>query len=270
MALPWQDEQYYWDMWNIPDDLMHDERERAEAAIVTAARIRYSYIQRQQTAQAETFATNLDTPTGAPAPTGSLKALSDFVKKNYGISWEELQTMDPTQQYQAWAGVQGAAKTPGEVPLSDQGLPSRPPMAPQEAAWMQWLAGEATRKMNEQSLANAMATMQYAFGTMRRGGAGSLAAFQQPMLGQMAQTQANTQYQEPDYSYWLTPVAYGNRSEPETPGPTITIPGTSQTIGQTVQSPMGRQPGEPLSTLGGGQTAQVSARDDYMRKTLGI
>ena len=149
------------------------------------------------------------TPTGEEIPTDSYRAWNNFIKSNYGMDPQDFLGASQQERYGGYAQTQGIAQTPGEIPLGESGMPDRPPRTPQEAALFQWQAGEQTRQKNEELLNRATAAYQYALGTLRQGGPGSLYEATQPIIGQMAQTLNTSEYTEPDFSFWLTPQAYG-------------------------------------------------------------
>lgn len=149
------------------------------------------------------------TPTGQPFPT-SPGAYSGFLEKQYGMTAGEFQEAMPEERYAAFAGQRGMAGTYEEYARGREADKyTGPPKSPQEAAWATYMETQAAQEQRQQMFQNAVSTMQYAFGLLRRGGPGSLGASQSPMLGQLAQMQAAYQPETMDYSYWLTPGAYG-------------------------------------------------------------
>jgi hypothetical protein len=179
------------------------------------------------------------TPTGAQMPGGSAAGWANFVQEQYGMSAAELIGASEEERYAGYAQQHDIALTPEEVPVGADGLPSRPPKTPQEAALFQFVSEQRTRQRNEellqqsiqqlqegvqvqrteqerargetretleagavrqeqevaevraenrQLMEQSLGIMQYALGLVRRGGEGSLAHFQQPGYGQMAQT----------------------------------------------------------------------------------
>jgi len=149
------------------------------------------------------------TPTGEEIPTSNWRAWQDFVRSNYGMELQDFQQAGSQERYGAFAQTQGIAQTPGEIPTGESGMPDRPPQTPQEAAMFQWQSGEVARQKNEQLLERAMSAYEYALGTLKQGGPGSIYEATQPIIGQMAQTLNTSEYSEPDFSFWLTPQAYG-------------------------------------------------------------
>ena len=149
------------------------------------------------------------TPTGQDIPTSSYAAWQQFIKSNYGMDPQDFLQSGQDERYSGFAQTQGLAQTPGEIPTGESGMPDRPPGSPQEAAMFQWQSGEVARQKNEELLNRAMAAYQYALGTLRQGGPGSLYQATQPIHGQMAQTLSGSEYTQPDFSFWLTPQAYG-------------------------------------------------------------
>ena len=144
------------------------------------------------------------TPTGEQIPTANYAAWSKFIKDIYGMEPADFLQAGAGGQYDAFAEQQGLATTPGEIPTGPSGMPDRPPGSPQEAALFQWQAGEVARQENQQLLDRAVAAYQYALGTLRQGGPGSLYQATQPIHGQLAQTLSGSEYTEPDFSFWLT------------------------------------------------------------------
>lgn len=165
--------------------------------------------QQRQLPMQQQISQGIMTPGGEEIPTSNMRAWAEFVQENYGMELRDWQQAGQQERYGAYAQTQGIAQTPGEISLGESGMPDRPPKTPQEAALFQWQAGEQTRQKNEELLNRAVAAYQYALGTLRQGGPGSLYQATQPIIGQMAQTLSTSEYTEPDFSFWLTPQAYG-------------------------------------------------------------
>jgi len=110
------------------------------------------------------------------------------------------------QRWQQQAQGQGAA----DAGLFDaDGLPTRPPRNAQEAIQFQFMAAQAARKMQEQRVGQAINTLKYGMGLALRSSPYSMSAMQTPYLRDMANANLSVQYQQPDYSYFLRPDAYG-------------------------------------------------------------
>jgi hypothetical protein len=149
------------------------------------------------------------TPTGTEMATGSRQGWADFVEREYGLTEEDFLSRSEQERMKAFQEQRGAAQGLEDVPVDEMGNPLRAPRTPQEAALFQMKSAQVTRGLNEQLMKNAAGTMQYAFGMLRRGGEGSLAAFMQPALTNLSQIYNQSRYETPDYSYFLTPEAYG-------------------------------------------------------------
>ncbi len=149
------------------------------------------------------------TPQQPRMHSSNYEAWKAFLKTNYDMAPYDYQKESPEEKYNIYAKSEGIATTPGEIPTGESGMPDRPPANPMEAALFQWQAGEVARQENQQLLDRAVAAYQYALGTLRHGGPGSLYQATQPIHGQLAQTLSGSEYTEPDFSFWLTPQAHG-------------------------------------------------------------
>lgn len=152
-------------------------------------------------------------PSGESLESGDFGQYSANIKKMFGANMQSFMGMSPDQRLTSYNKIKGVGRdsATGASALFDPrtGMPTRPPENPQEAVQFQWHANEATRRSQEQMLKNSIGTLRYGLGQVNRGGPGGLAAMQNPLLGQMASTYHNTQYAQPDYSYFLRPDAFG-------------------------------------------------------------
>lgn len=173
------------------------------------------------------------TPTGQALPTDP-GALPSFIEKYYGVQPQQFFAATEQERQQMYATKAGAARTYEDMPFQD-GQMARPPKTPQEAAWASFAATQVAQQEKAQRQQAAMAILTHQMGMLRKGGAGSLAAFMSPMAGQMAQLEASYEPEVADYSYWLTPGAYGITEteipEPEEPGPFDQHWDTGPTVG---------------------------------------
>jgi hypothetical protein len=152
------------------------------------------------------------------------------VQKTFGVDFMSFLSADPTKREQLYSKNQGTgydSKT-GLDALFDPktGLPNRPPRNAMEALQFQFRADQETRRLNQGLLNNAIATLRYGLGGVNRGGPFSTYGMMSPLLGQMSSTYMNSQYDSPDYSYFLRPdvPGYGSDGGYGSGGPIPTIP----------------------------------------------
>lgn len=95
--------------------------------------------------------------------------------------------------------------------FDENGLPTRPPQNQQEAIYFQWMAARAAQKMQERRVNSALSALKYGMGLSLQSSPYSLSAMQAPYLRDISQANLGVQYQQPDYSYFLRPDAYGRQ-----------------------------------------------------------
>ena len=107
------------------------------------------------------------TPTGQQMPGGSASQWADFVQEQYGMSAQDFIGGSQEEQYAAYAQTHDIALTPEDVPVGPDGLPSRPPKTPQEAALFQFVSEQRTRQQNEELLQQAIQQMEAGLGAQQ-------------------------------------------------------------------------------------------------------
>lgn len=146
----------------------------------------------------------LNTPTGdylGGATTFS--ELSKAIQKNYGVSLSDFMNMSSDQRESIFRAKK--EQYMGQLFDPITGMPTRPPKTREEAIEFQWRADEYARKKGEQNLANSIASLRYALGMTKKSSPFSLATMMSPILGNMANVYATTQYTPADYSAFFRP-----------------------------------------------------------------
>jgi hypothetical protein len=198
----------------------------------------------------------LDPTAFANAP---IERVQQQIQQQYGMGLGEYLQASPGQRQQQYNAANKTYKSDGSMrgdpgPLidPDTGLPNRPPQTPEEAMMMQWKAFESTREQNLGLMKNALATLRYGLGGVTRGGPFSSYAMQSPLLGQMANTYMNTQFEAPDLSYFLRDDVPGYNQGQQAPtfgfgqGQIPLVSG----INYRGPNPLAPQPTQPIGTIG--------------------
>lgn len=122
------------------------------------------------------------------------------------------------------------------------GLPTRLPSSPKEAMLFQLQATRMARQMQQRQLAASLSSLRYGLGWTQRQSPYGLGYLMSPLLSQMAQTQANVQYDPGDYSYFVRGGSGARRSAMAGQGP-FGLPMTwPRDPSQVAQPGLGGQP----------------------------
>jgi hypothetical protein len=116
-----------------------------------------------------------------------------------------------------------AAQATADGDLFDaQGFPTRAPRNQQEVIQFMFAAANAARKLQEHRVTSAMSALKYGLGLSLHNSPYSLSAMASPYLRDMANANLSVQYQQPDYSYFLRPDAWGGQAAGPTGGGSVT------------------------------------------------